>query len=114
MKLTVKHLRHIIKEEVQRVIIEATRNPRNLEMDLEEMVVGESLDIDVHLRSGRVTNAVIMKVRAPRGTWGMGPNGEEVELEAQYLLKVKDREVEFTYPTQITDFFMDEGWEFSY
>lgn len=102
------------KKKAKNVVKEATRNPRNLEADLEEMTVGESLDIQIHLRSGRVTNAVIMKVQSPRGTWGMGPDGEEVELDAVYLLELKDRELEFTYPTEITDFFMDEGWEFSY
>ena len=113
MKLTVKQLRRIIKEEVQKVVKEATRDPRNLEMDLENMRIGNSLRVQVHSRSGD-TVAVITKSQAPRGTWGLGPDGEEVELDAEYLLEVDGREVEFTYPTQITDFFMDEGWEFSY
>lgn len=114
MKLTVKQLRRIIKEEVQKVVKEATRDPRNLEMDLENMSVGDSLDIQMHLSSGRIMNAVIMKSPAPRGTWGMGPDGEEVELDSTYVLNLGREKMDFTYPTEVTDYLRDNRMEFSY
>lgn len=113
MKLTVKQLRNIIKEEVQNVVKEATRDPRNLEMDLEDMSTGDSLDIQIHSRSG-VVDATITKSPAPRGTWGMGPDGEEVELDSTYVLNLGRKKMDFTYPTEITDYLNDNGMEFSY
>lgn len=113
MKLTVKQLRNIIKEEVKKVVKEATRDPRNLEMDLESMSAGDSLDIQIHSRMG-VTDAVIMKSPAPPGTFGMGTSGEEEELEATYVLSLDGEEMDFTYPTEVTDYLRDNRMEFSY
>lgn len=40
MKLTVKQLRRIIKEEVSKVIVEATREPDNMVKDLKSLPIG--------------------------------------------------------------------------
>lgn len=113
MKITVEQLRRIIKEEVQKVVKESTRDPRNLEMDLEDMTVGDSFDIEIHSMSG-VMDATVSKVAARPGTWGMGPDGEEVELDATYVLNLGGEEMDFTYPTELTDYLSDNGMEFSY
>lgn len=113
MKITVNQLRKIIKEEVRKTLREATRDPRNLEMDLEGMAVSDALDLQILARYGAM-DATIKKVPAPRGTFGMGPDGEEEELKATYILEYGDEEMEFTYPKDITDYFASEGWEFSY
>lgn len=114
MKITVKQLRSIIKEEVQKVVKEATRDPRNLEMDLENMNVGDSLDIQIHLSSGRIMNAVITKSPAPPGTFGMAPSGEEEELDSTYVLNFGRKKMDFTYPMELTAYLRDNRMEFSY
>lgn len=111
MRITESQLRRIVRR-----MVEATRDPRNLEMDLQSMRPGDQIRLQVFDTMG-VQPMSIMK----RPASGRDASLYDLDLDdpdSAFVYEIKDSRgkpvISSVYPAEISDYFQSKGMEFSY